>query len=306
MEKIIFVSSTILIIVVVFLVPLPEKEQSKELSSPLFSEGKTLGINQWFPSSLSATLNNNYLNITAKASLFVDSGTGQITYSLNPDQRLPIASLAKVMTALIALEHRHLDEKLLVSQRASDMEPDKMLLIAGEKLTLRELLYGIFLISANDAAEVLAETTAGSREEFIVLMNKKAQDLGMENTHFLNPTGLDEDSGSSYSTAYDLALLTRYIIRKYPVLVEISQTPYIYFDRTLEHQDYEMYSGINLLTTYPGVVGFKTGFTPEAGLTLITLAREDGREIIGVLLGSENRREEAKQLLDLSFGKLNI
>jgi serine-type D-Ala-D-Ala carboxypeptidase (penicillin-binding protein 5/6) len=306
MEKIIFIGTTIFVIVIVFLVPLPKKEPSKELSSPIFSAGKTLGINQWFPdSSLSASLESGYLDITARAALFVDSATGQTIYSLNPEQKLPIASLVKVMTALIALEHRHLDEKLLVSKQASEMEPDKMLLIAGEKLTLRELLYGIFLISANDAAEVLAETTTGNREQFIALMNKKAQDLGMKNTHFVNPTGLDEDSGSSYSTPYDLVVLTRYITRKYPILVEISRTPYVHFDRTLDHQDYEMYSGINLLTTYPGVVGFKTGFTPEAGLTLITLAREDNREIIGVLLGSENRREEAKQLLDLSFGRLN-
>lgn len=276
-----------------------------DLISPFVKGEKVLAVNQWFPgntivSQISAP------GLTAKASLFVETESSQVLFAKNPDKKLPIASLVKVMTVLVALEQREMDEEFLVSQEAADMEPDKMLLIAGEKLTLRELLDGIFLISANDAAEVLAESVTGDRNEFIKLMNDKAMQLGMKNTYFANPTGLDEDSGSSYSTAYDLAILTRYLIRQYPEVIDISKTEHIYLPRTENHQDYDMYSGINLLTTYPGVVGFKTGYTPEAGLTLITLARKNGYEVIGILLGSEDRRDEARELLDYSFRKLEL
>lgn len=272
------------------------------LVSPVLKESKTLGINQWFPKVLGASSVDP--KITAKSAIFVETKTGDVLYAKNIHDKLPIASLSKVMTALVALEHRSLDEKLLVSRRASEMEPDEMILLPGEKLTLKELLYGIFLVSANDAAEVVAETTTGNREEFIKLMNDKAKQLGMMETYFVNPTGLDEDSGSSYSSAYDLAILTRYLIRNYPAVVDISKTAHIILPKTEEHQDYEMYSGINLLTTYSGVVGFKTGYTPVAGYTLITLARKDGHEVVGVLLNSEYRRDEAKKLLDYSFNVL--
>lgn len=280
-------------------------DKPQSLVSPFSGAQKVLGINLWLP-NLRQRISPDAPEISAKAAFFVETKSGQVFYSKNADQRLPVASLVKVMTALIALEHKNLDATFVVPQKAADMEPDKMLLIAGERLTLKELLYGIFLISANDASEVLAESTTGNREEFIELMNKKARQLGMENSYFANPTGLDEDSNNSYSTGYDMAILTRYLIRNYPVVVEISKTPHIYLPITENHQDYDMYTGINLITTYPGVVGFKTGYTPEAGLTLITLAQKDGHEIIGVLLGSGNRRDEARELLDYSFKKLGL
>jgi len=311
--KKIAILSTILIILLTILVSSSVKE-TKELVSPMLKiktglpvGRQVLGINQWFPkeqTTRSVEINGNSLQITAKAALFLDSKDGKVFYSKNVHQRLPIASLVKVMTVLVALEHKNMDDKYLVSQRASEMEPDEMILLPGETLTLRELLFGIFLVSANDAAEVLAEGSVGSRDEFIKLMNDKTKLLGMKDSYFVNPTGLDEDSNNSYSSVFDLAILTRYLIRNYPEVVDISRSEHIYLPKTSDHQDYDMYSGINLLTTYPGVVGFKTGYTPEAGLTLITLARKDGKEIIGVLLGSGDRRDEARELLDYSFGKL--
>ncbi len=297
---------TILTLLVLFMIINESLDKkSVQLISPLLSKEKVLAENLWFPSGILG-VQTDEPSITANAALFIDSKTGQALFSKNSNSKLPIASLVKVMTALIALEHKGMDDQYEVSQKAADMEPDKMLLIAEEKLTLKELLYGIFLISANDAAEVLAEETTGNRKEFIELMNKKAKQLGMEDSYFVNPTGLDEDSNNSYSTAYDLAILTRYLIRHFPEVVEISETPHIYLPITQDHQDYDMYTGINLITTYPGVVGFKTGYTPEAGLTLITLVRKDGYEVIGVLLGSQSRRDEARELLDYSFKKLGL
>ncbi len=244
--------------------------------------------------------------ITALAALFVDTDSGEVLYAKNPTQELSIASLTKIMTTAIALENRSLEDIFFVSERASEMEPDKMYLKSGEKLTLRQLLDGMFLVSANDAAEVIAENTTGRREEFINLMNSKARQLGMNNTFFLNPSGLEEDNARQYSTAIDVAVMSRYLIKNFPEVVNISSQPHVYIAPTSYHQDYDMYSGINLLTTYPGVLGLKTGFTPEAGLTLVTLARRGNREVIGVLLGAVNRRDDAKLLLDYSFKKLGL
>lgn len=275
----------------------------KALASPQLLNNNSIGVNQWSPQEILG-LQTEAPKITAKAAIFLETKNGRVLFAKNIHHRLPVASLVKVMTATVALDLHSMDELFTVSKRAVDMEPDKMLLIDGEQLTLKELLYGLFLISANDAAEVIAENTTGRREEFIVLMNAKAKQLGMQNSFFVNPTGLDEDENNSYSTAYDLALLTRFVVRSYSYLVDITSTEHIILPITEHHQDYDMYSGINLLTTYPGVVGFKTGFTPQSGLTLITLARKNGHEIIGVLLGSENRRDEAKELLDYSFYQL--
>lgn len=293
-----------LILVIAFALFTLKPTKKINLISPK-GEGKVLGVNQWFPKEIFGS-STNAPQITAEGVIFIDTKNGKVLFSKNPNQRLPIASLVKVMTVLVALEHKNMDDQYTISTHAQDMEPDKMLLIAGEKLTLKELLDGIFLVSANDAAEVIAEGTVGGREEFVKLMNDQTKLLGMKDSFFANPTGLDEDDKNSYSSAYDLAILTRYLIRNYPEVVNISKEEHIFLPQTETHQDYDMYSGINLLTTYPGVVGFKTGYTPEAGLTLITLARKGGHEVLGVLLGSGDRRDEARELLDYSFKKLGV
>ncbi|MBI2017990.1 D-alanyl-D-alanine carboxypeptidase [Candidatus Daviesbacteria bacterium] len=295
----------LLIFLIFFFIKFVNGDETRNLISPLVNNSKVLGVNLWLP-NLEIEAKTEVPKVSAKAAFFIDSKSGKVLFAKNSQDKLPIASLAKVMAVLIALENKHLEDEYWVSERAANMEPDKMLLIPGETLNLKELLYGVFLISANDAAEVLAEETTGSREEFINLMNSKAKQLGMQNSFFVNPTGLDEDNGNSYSSVYDLAILTRFIIRNFPEVVEISKTDHIYLPITDKHQDYDMYSGINLLTTYEGVVGFKTGYTPQAGYTLITLARKGEHEVIGVLLDSEYRRDEAKELLDYSFQKLGL
>lgn len=286
-----------------------------DLKSPVarFSKG-IISENIWFPKPKQIEDNKfaDAPEVSALSALFIDTDSGEILYSKNAKQTLSIASLTKIMTTIIALEQKSLTEIYKVSQRASDTEPDKMFLIPNEKLTLKELLDGIFLVSANDAAEVIAEGTTGRREEFINLMNSKAAQLGMNKTIFVNPTGLEENPEyclgkmlCQYSTALDVAIMSRYLITKWPEIIDISSQPYVYIEKTLDHQDYEMYTGINLLSTYPGVVGLKTGFTPEAGLTLVTLARKNNHQVLGVLLGAVNRRDDAKLLLDYSFTKLS-
>lgn len=303
MRKIALISFSIILIFLTIIVTKYCSNTDKNLISPLINKENVLGVNLWLP-NLSSENKTEGPQISAKAAFFIEAQTGQILYEKNSKTKLPIASLAKIMSVLIALEQRGLDEQFVVSERAANMEPDKMLLIAGEKLSLKEFLYGIFLVSANDAAEVLAENITASRGDFINLMNIKAKQLGMKDSHFVNPTGLDEDTDNTYSTAYDLAILTRHLIRQFPEIIEISKTEHIVLPKTETHQDYDMYSGINLLTTYPGVVGFKTGYTPNAGYTLITLAYKNNHEVIGVLLDSGYRRDEARELLDYSFKKI--
>jgi D-alanyl-D-alanine carboxypeptidase (penicillin-binding protein 5/6) len=284
----------------------------KELVSPVLGITKIRYTdNIWAPQEATGSSYSDAPEITAKSAFFVDGNTGQVLYAKNIHEKLPIASLTKIMTVIIALENKNFDDTFTVSKRASEMEPDEMILLEGERLTLEELLSGIFLVSANDASEVLAEGTTGIRNEFIDMMNTKAKVLGMNNTLFINPSGLEEDDPidptklrERYSTAYDVALMSRYLIARWPEIVKISSSPHIYLPRTETHQDYDMYSGINLLTTYPGVLGLKTGFTPEAGLTLVTLAKKGDAEIIGVLLNSTSRRDDAQVMLDYSFQKL--
>lgn len=264
------------------------------------------GLNLWLPKAEASFDNGQAPEITAQGAYFVDAETGRVLYEKNPHLRLPIASLTKIMTVIVALEHRRLDDKVLVSQEAAVMEPDHMELQAGEILTVEELLDGIFLVSANDAAETLAETSTSSRDDFLRRMNETARQLGMKDTRFINPTGLDEDGKEQYSTAYDVVLMSRFAIKTFPKVINISSSYHIFLPQTSTHQDYDLYSGINLLTTYPGVLGFKTGYTPEAGLTLVTLAKREGHLVLGVLLNSGDRRDEARALLDYSFKKLGV
>lgn len=269
-------------------------------------------LNLWIPKVLGIDAKfDTKEQITASAAYFVEITTGETLFEKNHHQKMPIASLNKIMTAIVTLELKDWQDEISINQTAVEMELDKMLLIAGERLTVEELIYGMFLVSANDAAQALAEESTGSRDEFISLMNQKAKQIGMINTKFANPTGLDEDpsagSGQTqYSTAYDVALMSRYLIKTSPDILNISSTYHKFIPQTDKHQDYDMYSGVNLLTTYNGVVGLKTGFTPQAGYTLVTVAKRGDKIVLGVLLNSDNRRDEAKTLLDYSFKKFGV
>lgn len=279
------------------------KDDGKLLSPWL---GGRVANNLWFPQGSVEFLTEEPLQITAQAAYFIELGSGRVLYEQDKDLKLPIASLVKIMTVIVALENNNLADEVKVSQRAAGMEPDSMLLKAGETLSVEEILYGIFLVSANDGAEALAENHPEGREGFIKQMNAKAKQLGLKDTLFINPTGLQEDGEKQYSTAFEVAVMSRYAIKYFPYLVDITSKDHVILPQTSTHQDYDLYSGINLLTTYPGVVGFKTGYTPEAGLTLVTLAKRENYQVLGVLLGSSNRREEARQLLDYSFQKLGL
>lgn len=261
------------------------------------------------PQRLSFDLRNSPETATPEVSaqevLFVDLATNTITYNKNAQKQVPVASLVKIATAVVAVEHLKLDEKIVVSQKAGTIGENVMGISPGEEYTLEELLYGLVLASGNDTAYAIAEGVAGDAKTFTDWMNRKASDLGLENTKFSEPSGLNPKNKEYYSTAYDLAILTEYALRK-PELAEIFATFEYEIFATERHKYIYLQNQTNLLSTYPGAKGVKTGYTEDSGLCLITYVENSGHKILGVILGSLNRRTEGIILLDDAFSKFGI
>ncbi len=264
-----------------------------------FLNKQVSSLNLWLPSLRNKiSVSFQAPQISAKSALIYDTTSKQVLYSKNPQERLPMASLTKIMTAVIALENKRLDDAYVVKQDDLVGE-DSMGLSTGETLTLSDLLYGLILTSGNDAAEVLAENFPG-REFFIKAMNDKVKSLGLSDTNFTNPTGLEGD-GKQYTTAYDLLVITDYAISNFPLFDQVVSTFDYDIPYTVEHKAFYLENQTNLLTSYPGVKGVKTGYTPEAGLCLVTYLDYGGHKIIAVILGSDDRRGEMIELLDYSL-----
>ena len=242
--------------------------------------------------------------ITASGAISYDLASGQLLYQKNAKAKLPMASLSKIMTAIIALENEPINKVFTVDRFAAEIGENTMGLSEGEKLTLEELLYGLILHSGNDAAETLSQGSRFGRGNFIYLMNKKAEDLGLTDTHFTNPTGLEGD-GSQYSTAYDLLVMARYALLN-PIFAKVVSTVEYEIPYSSNHKYLYLFNETNLLTSYPGVRGVKTGYTFEAGLCLVTYLQYEGHKIIAVLLNSQSRREEMKELLDYSLKTIGV
>ncbi len=273
----------------------------------VFGASSTQLTNNWFPKK--STFNfraDSPLNLSANSAILVNFDTGEIVYAKNIQSRAPIASLTKIMTALVALSSSKDDAVFEVSQKAATVGEDSMGLSAGEKLAVDELLYGLMLPSGNDAAVTIAEGVSGSEDAFVSKMNEKARLLGMSDTRFINASGLDEDGRNPYSTAYDLAVLSHYAMQNFEKFRQVVSTEHYAIDATDTHKAFDLYNETNLLTTYPGVKGIKPGFTWEAGLCLATYAENKGVKLLGVILGSDNRRGEMKELLDYGFAKYGI
>lgn len=233
-----------------------------------------------------------------------DLTTNKVIYQKNTKEKLPMASLTKIMTSVIALENQKKDNKYKVTKKDLVGE-DSMGLSQGEILSLKELLYGLILNSGNDAAETLANNFPGGRSKFITAMNDKAKALGLTDTNFTNPTGLS-GSGKQYTTSYDLLVITRYAVINFPLFNKVISTFNYNIPQTKTHKAFYLENETNLLTSYPGVKGVKTGYTPEAGLCLVTYLDYGGHKIIGILLGSDNRRREMKGLLNYSLHSLGV
>ena len=242
--------------------------------------------------------------VSATSAFAYDLTDEKILFDKNSSQKLPIASLTKIMTAVVALENPKKDDKYLV--KSEDLVGENSMgLEAGEVLSLKELLYGLILRSGNDAAETLASNYSGGRIAFIAAMNKKAKDLGLKDTNFTNPTGLEGD-GNQHSTAKDLVVITKYALDKFQSFRDVSKTFIYTIQASPTHKAYIMENETNLISSYPGVKGVKIGFTNEAGYCLVTYLEYGEHQIISVLLNSSDRRQEMKNLLDFSLKSLGV
>ncbi len=232
--------------------------------------------------------------ISARASILVDADTGRVVYENCADQRALIASTTKIMTAVVALEHLDLHRTFRVPPEATNIEGSSMYLKIGESLTAEELLYGMMLHSGNDAAVALAMLTAGSVEEFVVLMNLKAQKLGLKNTHFENPNGLD--GTEHYSTARDLAALTAYALQNDDFCKIVSTKSICIGERSLRNHN-------RLLWSCEGCIGVKTGYTKAAGRILVSAAKRNGRCLIAVTIDDGNDWQDHEKLYEYGFSQ---
>ena len=210
----------------------------------------------------------------------MDLDSGRILYEKNANQKRLIASITKIMTAIVAIEEGDLTEKITVGEEVLSIYGTNIYVEVGEKMKLRDLLYGLLLRSGNDASVVIAKAIAGSEEKFVNLMNKKAQEIGMKNTIFKNPHGLDEET-ENYSTAYDMALLSKYAYKNKTYRNIVSTDKY---EVSTGKKTYLWYNRNKLLTTYEYCTGGKNGYTPRAGKTLVTTASKKGLNLTIVTL----------------------
>lgn len=239
--------------------------------------------------------------ISAKSAIVIDGETGDVLFEKNAYERLPMASTTKIMSVLIALESGDLDEQFVVDSEAIMVEGSSMGLQEGDKVTLRDLCCGMLLPSGNDAANAAAVRVAGSIGKFVQLMNKKAEELGLEDTHFVTPSGLDDDTNEHYSTAADMAKLAAEAMKNedFRAICCLEKVKLCYgdppYDRWLMNTN-------KLLKSCEGVVGVKTGFTDKARRCLVSACDRKGKELICVTLNAPDDWNDHSKLYDYCFG----
>ncbi len=242
-------------------------------------------------------------DIEAKSALVMDLDSGVVLYEKNPYARLPMASLTKIMTAVIIMESHDLDEVVTIEDNYASMPESETGVIIwlqqNEKITVRDLLTALLVRSAGDAALALAKYHSGSTEAFVEEMNKRAREMNLTDTNFTNPVGVDKEN--HYSSSYDLAILTKRALR-FSVFRNIVRMKDAEVSSTNGGITHSFKSTDLLLNSYLDIRGVKTGTTDEAGESVINLARnEQGHEIIAVLLNSPDRFQENKSIIDWVF-----
>lgn len=234
------------------------------------------------------------MQTSAKSCAVIESKTGRVLFSKNHNQKLPMASTTKIMTAITAIEHcKDLDEKFTVSKKAIGVPGTSLYLREGDEYSVRDLLYALMLISGNDASVAIAERVGGSTSEFVTLMNDLAKQIGAKNTHFANTHGLDADG--HYTTAYDLARITAYALENetFREIVSTKNTKIVNGkgeNRYLRNKN-------KLLFTLEDCIGVKTGFTDDAGRCLVSAVDKDGMVLVCVVLNCGPMFEESAELL---------
>ncbi len=231
----------------------------------------------------------------ARSAVIIDSKSGAVLYQKNKDARLPMASTTKIMTALAVIENSSPDDIITVSQNAANVEGSSIYLEAGEKITVRDLLYGLMLESGNDAATALAEGVFGSVEKCCEYMNERCREMGLIDTHFSNPHGLDHET--HYTTAYELALITKKAMENSFFRELVSTKSYI-----TKGEKSRYFSNHNrLLSRYPKAVGVKTGYTSKSGRCLVSAASAGDGEYIAVTLNDSLDWTNHEQMHNFAF-----
>lgn len=245
------------------------------------------------------------LNLSSEAAILMDAESGKILYEKNTQEQLPMASMTKIMSMLLIMENIEegnltYEDKVLISENASGMGGSQVFLQAGEEYTVSDLLKCIAVSSANDAVVAMAEKISGSVDAFVTLMNERAKELGLENTNFANPHGLDDEN--HYSTAYDMAVMARELLKHEDILKYTS----IYEDYLTKPDGSQVWlvNTNRLVRFYDGVDGLKTGYTTEAGYCLTATAKKSDLRLISVVMKSpsaEARSSDTSTLLSYGF-----
>ena len=262
-----------------------------------------IGVNTVIPVSALEIKDINF-DFNIKSAVLMDAETGAVLYSLNMNQMLPPASVTKIMTMLLIFEAIDngmikYDDLVTVSDYASSMGGSQVFLEPGEEISVNELLKCIAVASANDGAVAMAEYIAGSEEEFVRRMNEKAAILGMKNTHFENVTGLDDDVKNHLTSAYDIALMSKELLKH----EDVTKYTTIWMD-SIRGGSFGLSNTNKLVRYYRGITGLKTGSTDKAGFCVSASAKRDEMHLIAVIMGAETskeRNEIASKLLDFGF-----
>lgn len=239
-------------------------------------------------------------SVSAKAAIVIAADTLEVLYEKSANQKLPMASTTKIMTALLLAEQPDLSKTVKTTKQMVTVEGSSMGLLEGDTVSYRDLLYGMLLASGNDAANTTAYVLAGSVQGFAKMMNEKAAELGMKNTSFVTPSGLDDEN--HYTTAYDLALLTAAALKNSAFRTACSsKSAVLYYGnppyrRTLTNHN-------KLLGNYEGIIGVKTGFTKKSGRCLVTAAEGEGKRVIAVTLNDPDDWNDHRKLLDYGLEK---
>lgn len=249
--------------------------------------------------------NTDVFNLKARAVILMDAKTGMILYDKNSDDRYPIASITKIMTSIIVMDHikegkLNYDDMVKVSEYAYSMGGSQVYLEPGEEFTVLEMIEAVEIHSANDAAVALAEKIAGSEDAFVLLMNNRAKAMGLKDTVFRDCTGLTDEG--HYSTAKEIAIFSAALVNTYPEILDITTIQYKEFRPGDNHID--MWNRNRLIWFYNGANGLKTGFTTAAGYCLVGSAKRDHFQLISVVLGeptNNTRFAETAKLLDYGF-----
>ncbi len=257
----------------------------------------------FFMTMMSRSLTVRAVGDSAKAAVVIDAKSGETLYASNADEKLPMASTTKIMSALLALESGDLDKEFTVDSEAIRVEGSSMGLREGDTVTMRALVCGMLLPSGNDAANAAAVRIAGSVEAFVKMMNERAEQMGLESTHFVTPSGLDDNTDEHYSTALDMARLASAALENKD-FAEICSQKYIKVSFGAPPYERWLTNTNKLLERCEGVIGVKTGFTDKAKRCLVSACERNGARLVCVTLNDPDDWNDHEALYDYAFAKM--